>query len=448
MWIAGQRVLDRYRLVEHLAEGGGGEAWFAEGPQGPVVIKRIPSEDRRRFRDLMREAQVLRDLEHPHVVRYREFSDRPDEDCAILVTDYVAGGDLEAWVTLVGPRGPREVAALGLQIVSALEALAEEDVLHRDLKPANVLVDEGDEGVALRVADFGISRPLRDGVAATQDRSLTPMYAAPEQHTGGTLTSATDLYALGGVSANIAPGQPPPKGGKPTGGTERGPQQERDHALSPSDRPTLAQTRTALEAIRDARPVELPPTHAPHQTLAPDASTYTPEPVVVRTRPSRRWPAGVALALGLLLAGLGAGQLWRPAEPPVPSAQPPKPVVVTTPAPPPESEPAPEAATRAEAEPPPEPQPDPRPAPIPAPTEAAEPAVLFVNSRPFSTVFLDGVRLGDTGDLGAKFEVAPGEHVLRLESQTGLGWEATVDIRGERRLCVLLATGSVVECSS
>lgn len=435
MWTAGQTVLDRYTLVECLGEGGGGETWAADGPHGAVAIKRIRAEDRRRFRDLMREAQFLRELQHPHIVTYREFSDRPDEDCAILVTDLVEGGDLEAWIVHLGPRDRCEVAELGLQIVAALEVLAAADVLHRDLKPTNVLVAHDGDRPRLRVADFGISRPLEDGLAQTEDRSLTPLYAAPEQHTGGTLTPATDLYALGGVLAFLATGRHPTQGGMPTGDSGLDPLLERLMALSPADRPSLGQAKAALEAIAAGETAALVAWTPPAMRAeVPARDTLAPETEPPTIAPPRAWPWLVAGLLGGGSALIGGALALMPvppvAEPGVaaaPVAVPDPAIVVRTPEPEPEAEPPAE--------------PRPRPAPV-----VARPAVLVVNSNPWSKVFVDDVPLGRTTALGARFDVTAGPHRIRLESTDGLVWEARIDVEGERRLCVNLHTGRDLGC--
>jgi WD40 repeat protein len=85
-------------------------------------------------------------------------------------------------------------------------------VIHRDLKPSNILVTE--EGHAL-LLDFGIAKLLTEGGAKETEltliggRALTPDYAAPEQITGGTITTATDIYALGVMLYELLTGERP-----------------------------------------------------------------------------------------------------------------------------------------------------------------------------------------------------------------------------------------------
>jgi len=422
----GDRLLGHYILVEQLGEGAGGVTWRAEGPEGTVAIKFVQGENRRRRADLLREVHVLRNLRHPHIVAYREFADQPYEDRAVLVTDHEPGGDLEQWVFRHGRQPTLVSVGFGLQIVSALEALHAVGILHRDLKPANVLVAPTSDGLRLRVADFGISLPLRDGKVHTHDRSLTPAYAAPEQLNDTVLTAAADLYALGGVLAFVS-----------TGGTSTEPRDVAAplrHVIAalkdpvPEQRPTLAQTRAALEALSEGR--KMPPLEPPPRAPA----TPKMDPVRVRAL-----VMGFGCASGIIAGSLFAASLWasrgaaslepvsalpaaRIVEPEPPSASPE--VSREAPLPPPVTAHPPARAR-------------------PEPTRYVE---LRINSRPWSWVHVDGRRLGRTTSFGASFTLPAGWHAIKLVPETGPAWERRIDLRADHRLCVQLRIGKEIEC--
>jgi hypothetical protein len=87
--------------------------------------------------------------------------------------------------------------ALFIQVCDAVAYAHRNLIVHRDLKPSNILVTPNG---AVKLLDFGIAKLLdaqRARVTQAAATPMTPICAAPEQLTGGAVTTATDVYALG-----------------------------------------------------------------------------------------------------------------------------------------------------------------------------------------------------------------------------------------------------------
>ena len=92
-------------------------------------------------------------------------------------------------------------------------------VIHRDIKPSNVLVrtHDTDRAGSVTLLDFGIAKLIErdpdtdpEPLLTQESRwAMTPAFAAPEQLTGGTVTTATDVYALGVLLYILLGGQHP-----------------------------------------------------------------------------------------------------------------------------------------------------------------------------------------------------------------------------------------------
>ena len=213
---AGQS-LGAYTLIEPVGQGGMGTVWLARRSdgrfEGRVAVKLLNvsllGRGEERFR---REGSILARLDHPNIARLLDAgvsaSGQP-----YLVLEYVDGEPIDAYCDR--RRLDLEARLRLLLDVAAAVSLAHANlVVHRDIKPSNVLV--GRDG-RVKLLDFGIAKLLEDDGAADPATALTreggrvftPEFAAPEQLTGGAVTTATDVHALGTLAYLLLAGRHP-----------------------------------------------------------------------------------------------------------------------------------------------------------------------------------------------------------------------------------------------
>jgi eukaryotic-like serine/threonine-protein kinase len=203
--LAGQ-ALGAYTLVSPIGQGGMGSVWLAKRSdgrfEGAAAVKLLSASlmgraGEERFR---REGSILARLHHPHIAQLLDAGVSPWGQ-PYLVLEYVEGERIDTYCD--GEKLSVEARLrLFLSVLDAVALAHANLIVHRDIKPSNVLVAK-DGGVKL--LDFGIAKLLEaetgagEATALTRDggHALTPEYAAPEQVTGGAVTTATDVYALG-----------------------------------------------------------------------------------------------------------------------------------------------------------------------------------------------------------------------------------------------------------
>ncbi|MCB1573481.1 MAG: serine/threonine protein kinase [Xanthomonadales bacterium] len=208
------RELGAYRLLKSIGSGGMGQVWLAERVDGVfrqrVAIKVLASTlgDPDASRRAEAERQFLASIEHPNIAHVLD-GGSTDQGQPYVVMEYVDGVPIDRWCTQ-RRLDPRARVRLFLQVLGAVEAAHRSLIIHRDIKPANVLVTS--DGVA-KLLDFGIAKSLEPGATGSTRTGwmpMTPQYASPEQLAGRSLTTASDVYALGlllhelltGVAAN------------------------------------------------------------------------------------------------------------------------------------------------------------------------------------------------------------------------------------------------------
>lgn len=154
------------------------------------------------FRD---EAQLMRSLSTPHVVRLFDYVEEAGKGAAIVM-ELVNGVSLHEMITRQGPTGPESALLVLKGSLFGLAAAHSVGIVHRDYKPQNVLVDAQGQS---KLTDFGIATRFGSTAAVAG----TPRYMAPEQWYGAPATPSTDIYAATVVFFECLTGKTPFSGG-------------------------------------------------------------------------------------------------------------------------------------------------------------------------------------------------------------------------------------------
>lgn len=198
--------LKDYQLGDCVGKGAFGAVYRALnwGTGETVAVKQIRLTDlpKSELRVIMLEIDLLKNLDHPNIVKYRGFVKTPETLNIIL--EYCENGSLNSITKNFG-RFPENLVALYMsQVLHGLLYLHEQGVIHRDIKGANILTTK--QGL-VKLADFGVA----SRTAGLNESSVvgTPYWMAPEviELTGA--TTASDIWSLGCTVIELLDGRPP-----------------------------------------------------------------------------------------------------------------------------------------------------------------------------------------------------------------------------------------------
>jgi tetratricopeptide (TPR) repeat protein len=230
--------LSRYEPIRILGGGGFGVSVLCQDREAgcKVVVKTLRGDSLDRdLGGIFREQAVVQELDHPAVVRVREFAHADAEARRpYLALDYFEGGQtLAEHIAVNGPFTPEDWLHVGWPLARALQALHGRGVLHRSLRPAAVLIrlEQSDRGKRWRVKllDAGLSlrRSLVHAAGSHPEAQVqtglgrsvarTVAYAPPEvvgKPKGLVWVGPhSDLYSFGKLCAFALTGRPNPDGG-------------------------------------------------------------------------------------------------------------------------------------------------------------------------------------------------------------------------------------------
>ncbi len=225
---AGEVIAGRFRLERPLSQGGMGCVWIAfHTTLGiEVAIKFVDVDGDARaeaLRRFEREANVVARLRSSHVVQILDYG-VDESQRAYIVMELLHGESLRDRLKRTNILPFETAARVVLQICRALHRAHKAGIVHRDIKPANIFLCEEDDGLLVKVLDFGIAKA--SGITGSDHQSTatgaivgTPAYMSPEQARGSVeLDGRSDLFSLAIVAWRCIVGRHPHEpDGKPLG---------------------------------------------------------------------------------------------------------------------------------------------------------------------------------------------------------------------------------------
>jgi serine/threonine protein kinase len=198
----GETVAERYRILELLGSGPNSTVYRAEDKATKQVIalkvmRSLAARQNHLVAKYRIDLNVLRQVEHRAIVRVLDFGEYLGR--LYVAMELVDGRSLRERLA-AGPIPPEELPGFLGEMCDVLSAIHGHRVIHGGIHPGNIMLTR-DGG--WKLMDFGIERGGRPG-------DTQAAYAAPEQLLGQPSTFASDIYALGAVTYEIATGQPPP----------------------------------------------------------------------------------------------------------------------------------------------------------------------------------------------------------------------------------------------
>lgn len=176
-----------------------------------VAIKVLPHgfADPELGRRFEAERHILATLDHPGIARLIDGGSSAD-GTPWLVMEYAEGEPVDRYCD----RGKISLAQrlnLFVAICDAVQFAHQRLVVHRDLKPGNILVASDGN---VKLLDFGIAAIIADPAHGSSEptralQAMTPLWASPEQLSGETVTTASDIYSLGVLLYRLLSGQMP-----------------------------------------------------------------------------------------------------------------------------------------------------------------------------------------------------------------------------------------------
>ena len=198
--------LKDYQLGDCVGRGAFGSVFRAlnMGTGETVAVKQVKLADlpKSELRVITLEIDLLKNLDHPNIVKYQGFV--KSAESLNIILEYCENGSLHSISKNFGKFPENLVGIYMSQVLHGLLYLHEQGVIHRDIKGANILTTK--QGL-VKLADFGVA--TRTTTFHESSVVGTPYWMAPEVIELSGATTASDIWSLGCTVIELLDGKPP-----------------------------------------------------------------------------------------------------------------------------------------------------------------------------------------------------------------------------------------------
>ncbi len=214
------QVIDRYKLLQPIGEGGFGTVWMAEQREPVkrrVAIKviKLGMDSKQVIARFEAERQALAMMDHPNIAKVFD-AGTTDTGRPYFAMEYIRGVPILDYCDHETLDTRARLDLFG-KVCHAIQHAHQKGIIHRDIKPSNVLVTLHDGVPVPKVIDFGVAKATNSELTSrtlfTEHNQMigTPAYMSPEQAemSGLDIDTRSDIYSLGVLLYELLTGTTP-----------------------------------------------------------------------------------------------------------------------------------------------------------------------------------------------------------------------------------------------
>ncbi|KAG1822659.1 uncharacterized protein BJ212DRAFT_1444950 [Suillus subaureus] len=202
------KLLNDYQLGDSLGKGAFGQVYralnWATGETVAVKEIQLSNIPKGELGQIMSEIDLLKNLNHPNIVKYKGFV--KTREYLYIILEFCENGSLHNICKRFGKFPENLVAVYICQVLAGLVYLHDQGVIHRDIKGANILTNK--DG-CVKLADFGVASSTTTGAIHDDAVVGSPYWMAPEVIEQSGATTASDIWSVGCVVIELLEGKPP-----------------------------------------------------------------------------------------------------------------------------------------------------------------------------------------------------------------------------------------------